>query len=100
MPHSDDGRTAHQAGGSGTAVDVDLSTMPVLPWGTSGKDRIVLWPHSIDPASSHALAHELDEIHPHRRPLIGMHRAARLQRIQLMPKQHLSAIDVTNPDQY
>ena len=62
MPHSDDGRAAHQAGSSGTAVDVDLSTVPVLPGCAAHANRVVLRPNGVDPATTHALAHQLDEI--------------------------------------
>jgi hypothetical protein len=90
----------HQAGRPRPAVDINFTTMPILARSTSNTRRIVFWPHSINPAIAHPVTHQLNKIRPQPLPLISPKHIARLQRIQLVPKQHLSAIDVANPDQH
>jgi len=84
----------------GSAVDVDLAAMPVLPWSASGADRVVLGPDGVDPAATHPVTHQSDKIRPQRRPLIGAQLAAWPQRIQLVTEQQLGAVGVAHSDRY
>ncbi len=74
--------------------------MPVLARSAACAHRIVLRAHGIDPATTHSVAHQRDEVRPQLLPLIGVQLTARLKWIKLVAEQHLGAVDVADPDRY
>lgn len=62
MPSGEDYRAAYQARRAGSAVDIDLAAMAVLAWRTPHPNRVMLRPDAVDPATAHAVVHQLDEI--------------------------------------
>lgn len=62
VPRGDDVGSAHQTWRTGPAVDVDLTAMPILTRRSSHHHRVMLRTDCIDPAMTHPIAHQLDEI--------------------------------------
>ncbi len=100
MPHSGDRSATHQARRSGAAVDVDLAAMPVSARCTAGARRIVLGTHGVDPAETHSLAHQSDQVCPQLLPVMDAQLMARFERIKLVAEQYLRAVDIADAGRY
>ena len=62
MPRGDDFGATHQTRRPSPAVDIDLAAMPVLPRSASHPNWVVLRPDGIDPATTHPVTHQINEV--------------------------------------
>src|SRR6185437_4816685 len=62
VPRSAHRCATHQARFSGATVDVDLAAVPILTRSTVHRNRVMLRTDRIDPATTHPVVHQPDEI--------------------------------------